>query len=174
MGAMHSGEVSERIPTLNRHSLQDNRPNLYYTEQIPFSTLTHSSYGLPIPRAAAQQPSFGPFSIPDTNYHVDTVHEPTIDSTEGEDINESGTINSQYRPYPTSYSFDGSPHLGFSNQMEPPYDYRRPYNPSFTHASTYVHQPVEQHYDNSFGGQEHHGHLGLAEYRTSSYRRMTR
>ena len=174
MGAMYSGEVSERIPTLNRHSLQNRRPNLYYTEQIPFSTLTHSSYGLPVPCTAAQQPNFGPFSIPDTNYHVDTVQEPTIDSTKGEDINESGTMNSQYRPYSATYSFDGSPHVGFSNQMEPPYDYGHPYSPAFTHASTYGHQPVEQHYDNSFGGQEHQGYAGPVEYRSSLYRRMTR
>lgn len=174
MGAMHSGEVSERTPPLNRHSLQDRRPNLYYTEQIPYSTLTYSTNGLPIPRAATQQPSFGPFSIPDTNYHVDTVHEPTIDSTEGEDINESGIMNSQHRPYPATYSFDKTPPLGFSDQMEQCYEYGRPYGPSFAHTSTYGHLPLEPHYDNSFGGQEHQGYAGPVEYCTSSYRRMTR
>ena len=174
MDAMYSGEMSERIPTLNRHPFQDRRPNFHYTEPMSYSTLTHSSYGLYIPRAAAHQPDFGPFSISDTNHHVDTVHEPTIDSTEGEDINESGTMNSQYRPYSDTYSFDESPSLRFSNQMVPPYAYAGPYSPSFTHASTYGHQPVEQHYDNSFGGQEHQDYAGPVEYRSSLYRRMTR
>lgn len=174
MGAIYSGEVSERILALNRDSLQDGRPNSYCTEPLPYSTLAHSSNGLPVPRAAAQQPSFGPFSIPNTNYHVDTVREPTIDSTEGEDINENGMMNTPYRPYPATYSFDGSPPLGFNNQIEQCYEYGRPYGPSFTHASSYGHQPVEQHYDNSLGGQEHQGHVGPVEYRASSYKRMTR
>lgn len=35
--------------------------------------------------------------------------------------------NTPYRPYPATYSFDEIPHLGFSNQMEPCYEYGRPY-----------------------------------------------
>ena len=169
---MQSEEMTERMPALDRHSLQDWRLNPFYTEQIPHPPMAHSSNGIHGPRAAAQQLDYAHFCIPDTKYHADT-REPTIDPTEGQDINESEMTNTPYHPYSATYSFDGSPHLGLSNQAEPRYEYGRPYGPSFTHASIYGHQPVEQHYDNSFGGQEHQGHAGPVEYRTSSYRRMT-
>ena len=174
MGVIQSEEMSERIPAENRHSLQDWRLNPYYTEQIPHPPLAHSSSGIHGPRAAAQQLNHPHFNIPDTKYHADTFREPTIDPTEGEVISESEMTNTPYRAYPATYSFDESPHLGLSNQMEPRYEYGRSYGPSFTHASSYGHQPVEQHYDNSFGGQEHQGHAGPVEYPTSLYRRMTR
>ena len=40
--------------------------------------------------------------------------------------------NTSYRPCPATYSFDESPHLGFSNQMEHSYEYGRPYCPFWT------------------------------------------
>ena len=36
--------------------------------------------------------------------------------------------NTPYRPYPATYSFDESPHLGSGNQMEPSYEYGHPYD----------------------------------------------
>ena len=171
---MHSEEVSERIPALIGYSLKDARPNSHYTDQLPHLTLAHSSNALPIPRAAAQQLNYGPFSIPETNYHVDTLREPTVDPTEGEDTNGSGMMNTPYRPYPATYSLDESPPIEFSHQVEPRDEHGRSYGPSFTHAPSYGHQPVEQHYNSIFGGQEHQGHEGSVEYHTSSYRRMTR
>ena len=174
MGAMHSEEASERIPAPNHHFLQDERPNAYYTEQLPHPPVAHSFNGRHIPPAAAQQLTHGPLYTSDTKYHATTVHDPTIDPTEGAGTNESGMMNAPYRPYPVTYSFDGSPSLGFGNQMEHCYDYGHPYSGSFDHASDYGHQPVQQHYDNSFGGQEHQGHAGPADYRNSSHRRTTR
>lgn len=173
MGAMHSEEVFERIPTLILHSLQDGRFHSYDTEQLHHILLAHPPNALPIPRTAAQQLNYGPFSIPETNYHVDTLRGPKIDPTEGEDINESGITNAPSRPYPATYSFDESPPIGDGHQMEPHDEYSRSCGPSFTHASSYGHQPVEQHYNSIYGGQEHHGHAGPMDYHTSSYRRMT-
>ena len=172
MGAMHSEEVSERIPTLILHTLQDGRFHSYDTEQIHQITLAHPPNSSPIPRTAAQQLNYGPFPIPETNFQIDTLREPKIDPTKSEDTNESGITNGPYRPYPATYSFDQGPPIGFGHQMEPHDEYSRSCGPSF-HASSYGHQPVEQHYDNTSGGQEHQGQAGLVEYHTSSYRRMT-
>ena len=151
---MHSEEVSERIAAPNRHSFQEGLPDPCYTEQLPHPTLPHSPNGIHVPCAAGQPLNYAHSYFPDARYQADTIREPTIDPTEGEDINDSGMMNTPYRPYPATYSFDGSSPLRISNQMEPRYEYGRPYGPSFTHASSYGHQPLEQHYDNSFGGQE--------------------
>ncbi len=171
---MQSEEASERTPAPNHRSLQDGRPNAYYTEQLPHPSFAHSFNGRHVPHAAAQQLNYGHPYISDTNSYADTVPETTIGPTGGEGGNESGMMNASYRPYPVTYSFDGSPSFGFGNQMEHCYGSGHPYGGSFDHAPNYGHQSVEQHYDNSFGGQEHQGHAGPVDYRTSSYRRMTR
>lgn len=175
---MHTEEVSERIPAPNHHSLQDGRPNTYYTEQLPHPPVAHSFNGRHVPHAAAQQLNYGHPYISDTNYHADAVPEPIIGPTESEGMSESGMMNAPYRQYPVNYSFDGSPSFGYGNQMEHCYGYGAPYRGSFDQASNYGHQPIEQRYDNSFDGQEHgqehQGHAGLVEYRASAHRRSTR
>ena len=171
---MHSEEASERIPAPNHHPLQDGRPNAYYTEQLPHPPVAYSFNGRHLPHAAAQQLNYGHLYTSDTNYRADTAPEPTINPTEGEGRSESGMMNAPYRPYPLTYSFEGGPSVEFGNQTEHCYVYGQPYGGSFDHASNYGHQPVEQHYDNSFSGQEHQGHASPVDYRTSSHRRMTR
>ena len=170
---MHSEEVSERRPAPNHHSLQDGRPNAYYTGHIPHPPVAHSFNGRHVPTAAAQQLNYGHPYISDTNHHAHTVPEPIIHPIEGERISESGMMSAPYRPSPVAYSFDGSPSLAFGNQMGHGYGYGHPYAVSFDHASNFGHQPVEQHHDNSFGGQEHQDHAGPVEYRNSSHRRST-
>lgn len=171
---MPSEEVSERIPAPIHHSLQDGRPDPYYTEQLPHLPAANSFNGRHVHHTAPQQLNYGHVYISDTNYHTDAAPESTIGPTEGEDINRSGMMSAPHRPYRANYSFDGSPALGFGSQMEHCYRYGHPYGGSFTHASNYGHQPVEQHYNNSFGSQEHQGPAGPVEYRTSSHRRTTR
>ena len=174
MGVMHSEEVSERIPAPNHHFLQDGRRNPYHTEQFPQLPVEHSFNGRHVHHTAAQQLNYERLNISDTDYLTDTVLEPTIDPRESEGINESGMMSAPHRPYHATYSFNGSPAVGFGSQTEHCYRYGPPFDGSFTHASNYGHQPVEQHYDNSFGGQERHGPAGSVEYRTSSHRRTTR
>ena len=173
MGAMHSEGVSERIPAPNHRSLQDGRHNNYYPGQIPHPTVAHTLNGRHVPAAPAQQFIYGHTYIPDTNYRADTVPEPTIDPIDGGSISESGMMSLPNRLYPVSYSFDNSPSFEYDNQVEHCYESSNPYGNSFDHASNYGHQPVEQHYNNSFGGQEHQGHAGPVEYRNSSHRRST-
>ena len=173
MGAMHSEGVSEKIPAPNHRSLQDGRHNNYYCGQIPHPTVAHSFDGRHVPAASAQQFIYGHAYIPDTNYRADTVPEPTIHPIEGESMSESGMMNAPYRPHLVAYSFDGNPSFGYGNRMDHYYGYGNPYGNSFDQVSNYGHQPVEQHYNNSFGGQEHQGHAGPVEYRNSSHRRST-
>ena len=170
---MHAEELSERRSALNHHSLQDWRSNAYYPGHIPHPPVAHSFNGRPVPAAASQQLNYGQPYISDTNHHAHTVPEPIIDPIEGESISESGLMSAPYRPSPVAYSFDGSAPPAFGNQMGHVYGYSHPYTVSFDHASNYGHQPVEQHHDNSFGGQVHQDHAGPVEYRNSSRRRLT-
>ena len=170
---MHSEGVSERIPAPNHHSFQDVRPNTYYTGQLPHPPVAHSFYGKHVPPVSAQQFISGHAYVSDTNNHAHTIPEPTVDPTEGESMSESGMINAPYRPHPVAYSFDGNPSFGYGNRMEHYYGYGNLYGNSIDQVSNYGHQPVEQHYNNSFGGQEHQGNAGLVEYRNSSHRRST-